>query len=107
MRPSHLSQDDLELAKLREEEQRLLQQQKEITELPKKLERERHERDRTMPPLESLKERERARKHEQALATRGGLRNLQKAQNRSILLLIMLVLATCSLVAWGIKLMNG
>jgi hypothetical protein len=102
-----LSATEAELQRLQKQELELLEDQKRIAELPKLLERERKERDSTLPPFLDAEERARARRHEEELATRGAVRNAQKAQNRSLLLLIMLVFATAALIAWGMRLMNG
>ena len=101
-----LQQDELELKEIRELEQQLLRRQKEAADLPKRLEREKNERDRTMPPLDGLDDRIRAKRHEDAV-TRGEFRNMQKAQSRSLLLLFALICATIALIAWGLRLMEG
>jgi len=101
-----LQQDELELKEIRELEQQLLRKQQEVADLPRRLERERNERERTMPPLDGLDDRKRAKRHEEAV-TRGEFRNVQKAQSKSILLLLTLLCATAALIAWGLRLMEG
>jgi hypothetical protein len=95
-----------ELDELRRAEQQLQQRQKEFAELPKKIEREKKERDCTMPPLEDIKERERRKRYEESV-TRGEIANLQRAQRRSLGLLLLLIAATASLITWGLRLMQG
>lgn len=98
--------EDLELDQLRETEQQLLLRHKEFSELPKKLAAEIRERESTMPPLAEIEERKRRLAHEEMLS-RGEVANILRDQNRSIVLLFMLVAATASLVWWGFKLMQG
>ncbi len=98
---------DPELERLRQQELELLAKQKQVSELPKLLEKEKREREITMPPLADIQDRTRTKRYEEELATRGAVRNLQKAQNRSLLLIFMLLAATCALVAWGLRLMEA
>lgn len=102
-----LSATDAELKRIQQEELRLLADQKRAAELPKLLERERKERDSTLPPLLDAHDRARAKRHEEEIATRGAVRNAQKAQTRSLLLLFMLICATAALIAWGLRLMES
>jgi hypothetical protein len=101
-----LSKEELELNLLREREQQLLKREKESAANRERIVQERGERERTMPPLEEVRERERRIQHEQWVS-RGEVVNIQRAQNRSVLLLLLLITATCTLVWWGIKLMQG
>lgn len=106
MKTPSLFEDEAELESIREQERQLVLAAKAYADLPKKIERERIERERTMPPLHSLEERERLNQYEQALATRRQYRNVVKAQSTSVLLLFMLVAATAALVAWSLRLME-
>jgi hypothetical protein len=101
-----LLKEDLELNALREKEQQLLLQQKEYAEIPKKLALELKERECTMPPLQEIEERKRRLAHEE-LVSRGEVANILRDQNRSLMLLILLLTATGSLIWWGVKLMQG
>ncbi len=101
-----LFKEDLELDEILEKEKQLQRRAKEYAELPKKLEREKKERESLMPPLTEIKERERLKRHEENV-TRGQIANLQRAQGRSLLLLFLLFTATASLILWGIRLMEG
>ena len=98
--------EDLELNELREHEQQLLQLHKEAAELPKRIARELKERESTMPPLAEIEERKRRREHEETLS-RGEAKNILRDQNRSLMLLFLLIAATGSLIWWGLKLMQG
>lgn len=98
--------EDLELNQLREHEQQLLLLEKEAAEIPKRIARELKERESMMPPLAEIEERKRLREHEEILS-RGEAKNILRDQNKSLLLLFMLVAATGSLVWWGLKLMQG
>ncbi len=107
MKTLSLFEDEAELESLRKQEKALAQAQKAAIDLPKKLERERIERERTMPPLQSLEERQRLNQYEQMLATRKHYRNVMKAQTGSVLLLVMLIAATAALIAWSVRLIQG
>jgi hypothetical protein len=101
-----LLKEDLELSKLRETEQELLQRQKEFAEIPRRLAMELKERESTMPPLAEIEERRRRNEHEQ-IVSRGEVANILRDQSRSFMLLILLLTATGSLIWWGVKLMQG
>lgn len=98
--------EDLELDLLRETEQQLRLKHKEFAEIPKKLAAEMRERESTMPPLAEIEDRKRRLAHEE-MVSRGEVANILRDQNRSLLLLILLLAATGSLVWWGIQLMQG
>jgi len=104
-RPKYFK-EELELEQLRATEQELLRREKESAKIRKQLARDRSEQERTMPPLEEVQARARRIQHE-INVSRGEVVNLLRAQNRSLLLLLLLVTATCSLVWWGVKLMQG
>ncbi len=98
--------EDLELNALRQAEQQLLMLQRECAKLPKKLAQEQKERECTMPPLAEIEDRIRRKAHEN-IVSRGEATNILRDQNRSILLIILLLAATGSLIWWGTKLMQG
>lgn len=79
---------------------------KEIAENRKRIAEERIERETTIPPLEEIRERE-ARKRYEETVSRGEVTNLVRTQNRSLLLLVLLLTATCTLIWWGVKVMQG
>ncbi len=99
--------DELELQRCEEEARRLEQQLAEARDRPRQLALEKLDRDNTLPPCDRLAELKRMRDHEAEIATRRETGNLQKAQLRSVLLLIMLGITIVALVAWGFRLMNG
>jgi hypothetical protein len=101
-----LFKEDLELDQLRETEQQLMQREKEFAENRKRIARERVERESTMPPLDEIQVREKRRHHEQ-IVSRGEIANIRRDQNRSLLMLLLLVTATCTLIWWGLRLMQG
>ena len=98
--------EEQELDRLHALEQELLRREKESSEIRKRLARERTEQERTIPPLEELQARTRRFQQEINLS-RGEVANLTHTQNRNLLLLLLLVSATCALVWLGIKLMQG
>lgn len=106
MSRSNLFKEDLELDQIREAEQNLLKREREIAENEKRIARERIERESTMPPLDEIQKRLKQKHHEQTVS-RGEVTNVRRDQNRSLMMLFLLVAATCSLIWWGIKLMQG
>ena len=97
---------DADLNQLEFEEQRLMLRAKEIAENRKRIAEERIERESTIPPLEEIRERE-ARKRYEETVSRGEVANLVRTQNRSLLLLFLLVTAACTLIWWGMRVMQG
>jgi hypothetical protein len=97
--------EDLELDQLRETEQQLLQREREFSENRRRLAQERIERECTMPPLEEIQARMERKRHED-IASRREVKNERRAQTRSLMMLLLLITATCTLVWWGIKLMQ-
>ncbi len=97
--------EELELDALLATEQELLEREREFARNQERMERERHERERTMPPLDELKERERRRKHEETVS-RGEVANIRRVQNRSLMMLLLLAIATAGLIWWGLQLMQ-
>lgn len=100
-----LFKEDLELDQIRETEQQLLQRQRKFDEDRKRIARERIERENTMPPLDEIQARIERKKHDM-IVSRGEIANVRRDQNRSLLMLILLVTATCTLIWWGVKLMQ-
>ncbi len=106
MKTPSLFKDEAELESIREQHKLLLQAEKKLADMPKKLRSEKLEQERTMPPLPGLEERERLNQYEQMLATRKQYRNVMRAQSMSFVLLFMLLTATAALIAWSLRLMN-
>jgi hypothetical protein len=101
-----LFKEDLELDRLRETEQQLLEREREFAENQRRIAQERIERESMMPPLDEIQARMLRKQHEE-IVSRGEIANVRRDQNRSLLLLLLLVTATCTLVWWGLKLMQG
>ena len=106
MRRNTPTQEQLELDQIHETELQLLQREKASNEYRKRIAEERKDRECMMPPLEEIQVRLDRKKHEMSV-TRGEVANELRTQNRSLLMLVLLVTATCTLVWWGLKLMQG
>ncbi|MEI8039082.1 MAG: hypothetical protein WCJ14_11895 [Verrucomicrobiota bacterium] len=100
------SREEVELTRLRQREDLLRQQEKESSANRERLVKERSERERTMPPLDEVQDRARRILHEQSVS-RGEVGNILRTQNRDLLLIFLLLAATCALVWWGLQLMRG
>lgn len=98
--------EELELDALLATEEELRQKELEFTRSQQRIERERSEREVTMPPLEEVRIRERERRH-QEIVTCGEVANVRRTQSRSLLMLLLLLVATGSLIWWGLQLMKG
>lgn len=98
--------EDLELDQIREREEELARLKREFEENHRRIAEERSERERTIPPLEEIQSRMERIRHEQSV-TRGEIANVRRDQNRSIVLLVLLLAATGTLIWWGLKVMQG
>lgn len=101
-----LFKEDLELDRIRETEQQLLQREREFAESRKRIAQERIERENMMPPLDEIQARMRRKQHD-LVVSRGEVANVRRDQNRSLTMLVLLITATCTLIWWGVKLMQG
>lgn len=101
-----LSKEDLELNQIRATELLLLKREKESVANQQRLAQERRDREGTMPPLDDIGDRARRKLHELSIS-RGEVENIRRTQNYSIWLLLLLVVATCTLVWWGMRIMQG
>ncbi len=97
--------EDLELNELIQNQLQLRLREKEYAEIPKRLALEIKERENTMPPLLEIEERKRRIRHEQTIS-RGEVINIQRDQNRSLVLIFLLLVATGSFIWWGVYLMQ-
>ena len=104
MRQGNLFEEDHELLALRERERKLAEAHQEIVSLPAKLERERRERDATMPPLQEIKEREALNEFERNLS-RGQVENVLRIQRHSLMLMVLLITATALMLGWAYRIM--
>lgn len=98
--------EDLELDQIREREEELTRLKREFEENHRRLAEERSERERTMPPLEEIQARQARIRYEQSV-TRGEFANVRRDQNRSLVLLLLLLAATGTLIWWGLRVMQG
>lgn len=98
--------EDLELDQLRETERLLLQREREFAENRKRITQERIDRDNTIPPLDEIQIRIQRKQHEQ-IVSRGEVANVRRDQNRSLVMLALLITATGTLIWWGLRLMQG
>jgi hypothetical protein len=98
--------EELELDQIRETEHQLRQREKEFAENRRRIAQERIERESMMPPLDEVQVRMQMKQHEQ-IASRGEIANVRRDQNQGLMLLVLLITATCTLIWWGIRLMQG
>jgi hypothetical protein len=106
MDPATPFKEELELDAILEKETELFRRRKEFEENQRRIERERAERECMIPPLDDIATRTRMKAH-QAATTRGEVKNVHRNHNENILMLILLLAATCSLIWWSFKLMQG
>jgi hypothetical protein len=99
-----LFEEDSELTALREKERRLDEQHQEMIKLPAKLEREKRDRESTMPPLAEIKDRYEINRFEQSLS-RGQIENVLRTQRHSFMLMVLLVTATALMLGWAYRIM--
>jgi hypothetical protein len=97
-----LFEEDDELLALREKERKLVQAHQEIVKLPAKLEREKRERESTMPPMQEITERQ-AINHFERNLSRGQIENVLRTQRRSFMLMALLLAATVLMLAWAYR----
>ena len=106
MKRTKLFKEEFELDALLEKQQELQNRQREFERNQLEIERTRAERECTIPPLEEIEARVRWRKHEE-LVSRGEVANVRRDQNHGLLLLVLLIAASCSLIWWGLQLMRA
>jgi hypothetical protein len=99
-----LFEEDRELTALQETARRLDEEHQQIIKLPAKLEREKRERETTMPPLAEIKDRYEINRFEQSLS-RGQIENVLRTQRHSFLLMVLLVTATALMLGWAYRIM--
>ncbi len=106
MSRSKLFKEELELDEVLVKQQELQCRLKEFERSQREIEHNRAENERTIPPLSEITDRERWRQHEH-LVSRGEVANVRRDQNQGLLLLFLLISATCTLIWWGLRLMQG
>lgn len=106
MKSPKIRQEKQAIKQLLAEQQRLAKQRQEANERQKLLAKERQDSENTMPPLERVRLNARIIRYEQE-ASNGSAGNTLKTPTGSILLLLLLLVTALSLIAWGLRLMNG
>lgn len=106
MSRSQFLKEDLELDEIRAAELQLLQREKEFSASQNRIARDLIEQERTIPPLDEIESRAKRKQHE-LIVSRGEVANVRRDQARSLLMLLLLVTTTCTLIWWGLKLMQG
>jgi ferric-dicitrate binding protein FerR (iron transport regulator) len=91
-----------ELRALEEEERKLRERIQNASAAPEKILREAEEQAATLPPPDDLADRRRLREFEEK-ASRTQIRNERRTQGKSLLLLVLLLVATAMLVSWVVK----
>lgn len=99
-RPPRKTSDDLAL-QLELKIAELEGKKNELQQLPERIQREKREREMTIPPDPSLAERRRAREHEERLVTHGQVENVVREHNGSVVLIILLCACIAALAWWG------
>ncbi|MDE0835953.1 MAG: hypothetical protein OSA84_06335 [Akkermansiaceae bacterium] len=104
MKQANLFEEDLELTALREREKRLKEAHKEVVKLPARLERERRDRESTMPPMAEIEERQQINRFERNLS-RGQIENVLRTQRQSLAMMLLLTAATVLMLFWAYRIM--
>lgn len=99
---SELSLEELE-RKYADIEERARECEQFLREAPERIAAAQAERARTMPPPDDLADRRRERRFYE-LVSRGELRNERRAQAGSTMLLLLLIVATATLIMWVLQL---
>ncbi len=95
-------EEDRELTALKETARRLDEAHQEMIKLPAKLEREKRERESTMPPLAEIKDRYEINRFEQSLS-RGQIENVLRTQRHSFMLMVLLITAIALMLFWAYR----
>lgn len=106
MKQGRLFKEDLELDSLARFEKDLILRQRQLDEEARRLQREKIESARTLPPSEEIMLRAKMKEHREMLMSRGEITNLRREQNSSFLMFLLLISATAALVWWGLQLMQ-
>lgn len=104
MKQTNLFEEDLELTALRERGKRLEEAHKEVVKLPARLERERRDRESTMPPMAEIEERQQINRFERNLS-RGQIENVLRTQRQSLAMMLLLTAATVLMLFWAYRIM--
>lgn len=104
MKQGNLFEEDHELVALREEQRKLEEAHREVIKLPAKLEREKRDRDSTMPPMAEIRERQQINEFERNLS-RGQIENTLRTQRHSLAMMLLLATATALMLWWAYRIM--
>lgn len=102
LKQGNLFEEDTELVALREKQKRLEKAHQEVVKLPARLERERRERESTMPPMAEIREREQLKRFERSLS-RGEIENTLRIQRQSLAMMLLLATATVLMLLWAYR----
>lgn len=105
LKQASLFEEDHELIALKEKERRLEEAHREVVQLPARLEKERRDRDATMPPMAEIKERQEFKRFEQSLS-RGQIENVLRTQRHSLAMMLLLATATVLMLLWAYRIMS-
>ncbi|MFK7851519.1 MAG: hypothetical protein AB8D78_11125 [Akkermansiaceae bacterium] len=105
LKQASLFEEDHELIALKERERRLEEAHREVIQLPARLEKEKRDRDATMPPMAEIKERQEFRRFEQSLS-RGQIENVLRTQRHSLAMMLLLAIATVLMLLWAYRIMS-
>lgn len=106
MNEATLFEEERELHRIRETQELLERRQREYAETRRRIDHERKENESIMPPMEEIVDRTRRKRHEE-IVSRGEIANIRRDQNRSLMMLVLLLAATATLVWWGLRLVQG
>jgi hypothetical protein len=104
LKQGNLFDEDPELVALREKQKRLEEAHDEVVKLPARLEKEKRERESTMPPMAEIREREQIKRFERSLS-RGQIENTLRIQRQSLAMLLLLATATVLMLFWAYRIM--
>lgn len=106
MKPESHDQEERELRQLDDERRKLLEREKALDEVRRKLEAERAEADATLPPSDIVQWVEDRRRHMETV-TRTGAENLRREYKHDSVLVALLVACAANLLWWAWRIMHG
>jgi len=106
MKPQPHDPEDSELRHLDDERQRLMEREKALDEVRRKLEAKRAEADATLPPSDVVQWIEERRQHMETV-TRTGAENLRREYKYDTLLMVLLTSCVVTLLWWAWRIMHG
>lgn len=106
LKQGNLFDQDPELIALREREKRLEEAHREVVKLPARLEKERRDRETTLPPMAEIKERIEINAFEKSIS-RGQIVNVLRTQRQSLAMMLLLAAATALMLLWAYRIMQS